>query len=49
MNQDLFSVGETLAGIMDALRWKTLKMPLADNPNLAAEVGTAGRLLSKLD
>ena len=49
LNQDLFAVGETLAGIMDALRWKTPKMPLAYNRNLAAEVGAAGRLLSKLD
>lgn len=49
LNQDLFAVGETLAGIMDALRWKTAKMPLAYNRNLAAEAGAAGRLLSKLD
>lgn len=49
LNQDLFAVGETLAGIMDALRWKTPKMPLAYNRNLAAEVGAAGRLLSRLD
>ena len=49
LNQDLFAVGETLAGIMDALRWKTPKMPLAYNRNLAAEVGAAGRLLSKLE
>ena len=49
LNQDLFAVGETLAGIMDALRWKTPKMPLAYNRNLAAEAGAAGRLLSRLD
>ncbi|AWW72842.1 integrase [Erythrobacter sp. KY5] len=49
LNQDLFAVGETLAGIMDALRWKSPKMPLAYNRNLAAEAGAAGRLLSKLD
>jgi integrase len=49
LNQDLFAVGETLAGIMDALRWKTPKMPLTYNRNLAAEVGAAGRLLSRLD
>jgi integrase len=49
LNQDLFAVGETLAGIMDALRWKTPKMPLAYNRNLAAEVGAAGRLLARLD
>lgn len=49
LNQDLFAVGETLAGIMDALRWKTPKMPLAYNRNLAAEVGAAGRLLSRLE
>lgn len=48
LNQDLFAVGETLAGIMDALRWKSPKMPLAYNRNLAAEAGAAGRLLSKL-
>jgi site-specific recombinase XerD len=49
LNQDLFAVGETLAGIMDALRWKTPKMPLTYNRNLAAEVGAAGRLLSRLE
>jgi site-specific recombinase XerD len=49
LNQDLFAVGETLAGIMDALRWKTPKMPLAYNRNLAAEAGAAGRLLSRLE
>lgn len=49
LNQDLFAVGETLAGIMDALRWKTPKMPLAYNRNLAAEAGAAGRLLSRLN
>jgi site-specific recombinase XerD len=49
LNQDLFAVGETLAGIMDALRWKTPKMPLTYNRNLAAEVGAAGRLLARLD
>ena len=48
LNQDLFAVGETLAGIMDALRWKSPKMPLAYNRNLAAEAGAAGRLLSRL-
>jgi integrase len=49
LNQDLFAVGETLAGIMDALRWKTPKMPLTYNRNLAAEAGAAGRPLSKLE
>lgn len=49
LNQDLFAVGETLAGIMDALRWKTPKMPLTYNRNLSAEAGAAGRLLSRLD
>lgn len=49
LNQDLFVVGEDLAGIMDALRWKSPRMPLAYNRNLAAEHGAAGRLLSKLE
>jgi Phage integrase family len=49
LNQDLFAVGETLAGIMDALLWKTPKMPLTYNRNLAAEAGAAGRPLSKLE
>lgn len=48
LNQDLFASGEDLAGIMDALRWKSPRMPLAYNRNLAAEHGAAGRLLSKL-
>jgi hypothetical protein len=49
LNQDLFAVGEDIAGIMDALRWKSAKMPLLYNRNLAAEAGAAGRLLSRLD
>ena len=39
LNQDLFASGEDLAGIMDALRWKSPRMPLAYNRNLAAEAG----------
>ena len=48
LNQDLFASGEDLAGIMDALRWKSPRMPLAYNRNLAAEAGAAGRLMAKL-
>lgn len=48
LNQDLFTSGEDLAGIMDALRWKSPRMPLAYNRNLAAEQGAAGRLMDKL-
>jgi integrase len=48
LNQDLFTSGEDLAGIMDALRWKSPRMPLAYNRNLAAEHGAAGRLMAKL-
>jgi site-specific recombinase XerC len=48
LNQDLFASGEELAGIMDALRWKSPRMPLAYNRNLAAEQGAAGRLMAKL-
>jgi len=48
LNQDLFASGENLAGIMDALRWKSPRMPLAYNRNLAAEQGAIGRLTSKL-
>ena len=48
LNQDLFTVGEDLAGIMDALRWKSPRMPLAYNRNLAAEQGAAGRLMAKI-
>jgi len=48
LNQDLFVSGEELAGIMDALRWKSPRMPLAYNRNLAAEQGAAGRLMAKL-
>jgi hypothetical protein len=33
---------------MDALRWKSPRMPLLYNRNLAAEQGAAGRLLGKL-
>lgn len=38
VNQDLFASGEDLAGIIDALRWKSPRMPLAYNRNLAAEL-----------
>ncbi len=48
VNQDYFAGGENLAGTMDALRWKSPRMPLLYNRNLAAEQGTAGRLLGKL-
>lgn len=49
LTQDLFSAGEDLVGIMDALRWKSPRMSLAYNRNLAAEAGAGGRLLAKLD
>ena len=48
LTQDLFSAGEDLGGIMDALRWKSPRMPLAYNRNLAAEAVAAGRLLGKV-
>ncbi len=48
LNQDLFASGEDLAGIMDALRWKSPRMPLVYNRNLAAEHGAAGRLMAKI-
>lgn len=48
LNQDLFASGEDLAGIMDALRWMSPRMPLAYNRNLAAEQGAAGRLMAKI-
>lgn len=49
LNQDLFVAGEDLAGIMDALRWKSPRMPLTYNRNLAAEAGAVGRLARKLE
>lgn len=49
LNQDLFAAGEDLAGIMDALRWKSPRMPLAYNRNLSAEAGAVGRLARKLE
>jgi site-specific recombinase XerC len=48
LNQDLFASGEDLAGIMDALRWKSPRMPLTYNRNLAAEAGAVGRLMERL-
>ena len=48
ITQDYFASGENLGGIMDALRWKSPRMPLHYNRNLAAEYGAAGRLLGKL-
>jgi site-specific recombinase XerD len=49
LNQDLFTSGEDLAGIMDALRWKSPRMPLAYNRNLAAEAGAVGRLIGRME
>lgn len=49
LNQDLFASGEDLAGIMDALRWKSPRMPLAYNRNLAAEAGAVGRLIGRME
>lgn len=49
LNQDLFVAGEDLAGIMDALRWKSPRMPLAYNRNLSAEAGAVGRLVKRLE
>jgi len=46
---DLFVAGEDLAGITDALRWKSPRIPLAYNRNLAAEAGAVGRLARKLE
>ncbi len=48
LTQDLFSVGEDIGAIMDALRWQSEKMPLRYNRKLAAESGAAGRLLGQL-
>ena len=48
LTQDMFVSGEDLAGIMDAGRWKSPRMPLSYNRNLAAEQGAAGRLMRKL-
>ncbi|WP_254054306.1 tyrosine-type recombinase/integrase [Sphingorhabdus sp. EL138] len=48
LTQDLFSVGEDIGAIMDALRWQSEKMPLRYNRKLAAEAGAAGRLLGQL-
>jgi len=48
LNQDLFASGEDLAGIMDALRWKSPRMPLTYNRNLAAEAGAVGRLVGRM-
>ena len=49
LNQDLFASGEDLAGIMDALRWRSPRMPLVYNRNSAAEAGAVGRLARKLE
>ena len=49
LNQDLFASGEDLAGIMDALRWKSPRMPLVYNRNLAAEAGAVGRLIGRME
>ncbi len=48
LTQDMFVSGEDLAGIMDAGRWKSPRMPLSYNRNLAAEQGAVGRLMAKM-
>lgn len=48
LNQDLFASGEDLAGIMDALRWKSPWMPLAYDRDLAAASRAVGRLVRRM-
>lgn len=43
-NQDFFAASGNLAGIFDALRWKSPRMPMLYNRNMAAEQGAAGPL-----
>lgn len=45
--QDMFSAGEDIAGIMDALRWKSPRVPLVYNGNLAAVAGQFPALVHK--
>ncbi len=48
LTQDLFSAGEDIGSIMDALRWQSPKMPLRYNRELAAQRGAASRLFKKI-
>lgn len=48
LTQDLFASGEDLAGIMQALRWKSPAQPARYSQALAAEANAAARLVSKL-
>ena len=48
IHQVNLAVAKDVAGMMDPLRWKSPRMPLAYNRNLAAEAGAVGRLLERL-
>lgn len=48
LTQDLFASGEDLAGIMQALRWKSPAQPARYSQALAAEANAAARVVSKL-
>lgn len=48
LTQDLFASGEDLAGIMQALRWKSPAQPARYAQALAAEANAAARVVGKL-
>jgi len=48
LTQDLFASGQDLAGIMQALRWKSPAQPARYAQALAAESNAAARVVSKL-
>jgi hypothetical protein len=48
LTQDLFASGEDLAGIMQALRWKSPAQPARYSQALAAEANAAARVVGKL-
>lgn len=48
LTQDLFASGEDLAGIMQALRWKSPAQPARYSQGLAAEANAAARVVGKL-
>lgn len=48
LTQDLFASGQDLAGIMQALRWKSPAQPARYSQALAAEANAAARVVGKL-
>lgn len=48
LTQDLFAAGQDLAGIMQALRWKSPQQPARYSQALSVEANAAAKVVAKL-